>query len=269
MAQDNEKSKNSKDRSVAYPSITIGDAIDFTTKLREALGKGPYSRDEAAKALGHAKLSGPAARKVAALVHYGLLERTGNAYNQTKLAQDIIKPLSDDQKNQAMVTAVRSPRLFEKLLQKYAGQALPTMLQNVIIREGVSESAANEVVRLFTESIKFSGLLVNGVVVQLSPIGGEEDSNDTNPVTEAPSVNKVPAAIGAQKQSVPVPADHANNFVFEFAGGIKLVVPRNQHTSDAIADGELKTARQALTKFADEFMGETSADSKQSEDDQA
>lgn len=58
------------------------------------------------------------------------------------------------------------------------------------------------------------------------------------------------------------------NFVFDFRGGIKLIVPRNQKTSDAIADGELKTARQALTKFADEFMGDVADDSKQSGADQ-
>ena len=43
---------------------------------------------------------------------------------------------------------------------------------------------------------------------------------------------------------------------FDFNGGIKLIVPRNQRTSDAIADGELKAVRQALTKFANEFMNE-------------
>lgn len=46
------------------------------------------------------------------------------------------------------------------------------------------------------------------------------------------------------------------NFVFDFVGGVKLVIPRNQKTSDAIADGELKNVRQALTQFANNFMAE-------------
>lgn len=250
MSKENETTKSLKERSVAYPSVTLGDAIDFTTKLREALGKGPYSRNEAAKALGHAKLSGPAARKVAALVHYGLLVRSGNAYNQTQLAQDIIMPLSDEQKNEAVVKAVRSPRLFEKLIQKYGGQALPTMLQNVLVREGVSESAANEVVRIFTESIKHAGLLVNGVVSTV-PVFSEEVSEEEE--TSAP----MPVSSGINPQRVATPRPFvANNdeFVFDFKGGIKLIIPKNTSTSEAIADGELKSARVALSEFATKYM---------------
>lgn len=262
MAQEQEKTKNSKERSVAYPSITLGDAVEYTLKLREALGKGPYSRDEAARALGHAKLSGPAARKVAALVHYALLERTGNTYNQTQLVQDILKPLSDEQKNQAIVKAARSPRLFEKLLQKYSGQALPTMLQNVLIREGVSESAADEVVKLFTESIKFAGLLINGIVVQM-PAGDEEIVAGANPDSTPVAPSKVPEIKPGQRNNAIVSS--SDDFVFDFNGGIKLIVPKNTKTSEAIADGELKPVRQALTKFANDFMVESPAGKEEPE----
>lgn len=57
------------------------------------------------------------------------------------------------------------------------------------------------------------------------------------------------------------------NFVFDFKGGIKLVIPRNQSTSDAIADGELKTARQALTAFADSFVKEDVTPTPVAQDD--
>ena len=54
------------------------------------------------------------------------------------------------------------------------------------------------------------------------------------------------------------------NFVFDFQGGIKLIIPRNPKTSDAIADGELKTARQALAKFAEEFVHDQEKTDEQS-----
>lgn len=257
MTTEIEKNKSSKERSVAYPSVTLGDAVDFTSKLREALGKGPYSRDEAARALGHVKLSGPAARKVAALVHYGLLVRSGNAYNQTQLAQDILKPLSDEQKTEAVIKAVRSPRLFEKLIQKYSGQALPTMLHHVLIREGISESAANEVSRLFTESIKFAGLLINGVVSNV-PVSNEEDPSlqEGDPVqTQREHITSHTSQFNNIQKSTQTQTN-VDVFIFEFAGGIKLIVPKSQKSSEGIADGGLKDARKALTDFASTYVVE-------------
>lgn len=45
-------------------------------------------------------------------------------------------------------------------------------------------------------------------------------------------------------------------FIFEFAGGIKLVIPRNEKTSEAIIDGELKETRKTLLDFAEKFVVE-------------
>src|SRR3989338_11202328 len=129
MSDEKEKTKQTKDRSVAYPGVPLSEAIGFTSKLRDSLGRGPYSREEAAKALGHSQLTGPAARKVAALVHYGLLERSGNTYSQSQLAQDILKPLSDEQKETSIRRAAVAPRLFQKLCQRFDGQALRSVVQ--------------------------------------------------------------------------------------------------------------------------------------------
>lgn len=255
MSEENkqQKEKVTKDRSVAYPSITLPDAIELASKLRDGLGKGPYSREEAARAMGHPKLSGPAARKVAALVHYSLLERTGNAYYQTHVAQDILKPLSDDQKTAAIIKAVRSPRLFEKLLQTYSGQALPTMLHNVLIRERVSESASDDVVRIFTESIKFAGIYTNGVVATLPPIETEDQGARPSEVVPVPT-NIHPSVTTSSHPTSNTPLNATDYHVFEFTGGIKLMIPKTEATSEAIVDGELKEAKTALTDFAGKFL---------------
>ena len=59
-----------------------------------------------------------------------------------------------------------------------------------------------------------------------------------------------------------VDSDTSKNFIFPFAGGIKLIIPTTPITSDAIADGELKSVRQALSKFADTFMKESKDESE-------
>lgn len=237
-------------RSVAYPSIPLNEAIDSTKKLKDALGKGPYSREEAARALGHSQLTGPASRKIAALVQYGLLERNGNTYNQSDLSQDILQPLSGDSENVAIKNAAVRPKLFQKVYGRFGGQALPSMLQNILIRDGVNEKAAGDVVRIFTETMKFAGLLVNGVLTNQPLDGDGEGLHDEQIAPTALNTSQTPI----QKTIVSTPVEGANDFVFEFSGGIRLLIPRTTKTSEAIADGELKEVRNALAAFATKNM---------------
>ena len=46
-----------------------------------------------------------------------------------------------------------------------------------------------------------------------------------------------------EKEESGIQFDLTKNFVFDFKGGIKLIIPQNQKTSDAVADGELKIVR--------------------------
>lgn len=190
--------KKKKERSVAYPGVSLSQSIDFTKDIRSALGSGPYSREEAAKALGHESLTGPAARKVAALVHFGLLSRTGNTYSQSELASNIINFISEEEKERNIQQAALEPKLYKSLHEKFLNQSLPKMFPSILMREGVSESAAAEVARLFIDSMEFAGLLRNGVVVSgdsnnltqdnnippqsEQPYPGTETNNKSNPV---------------------------------------------------------------------------------------
>jgi len=254
MTDETNKIKQTRDRSVAYPGVALSDAIEFTERLRNSMGKGPYSRDQVAKALGHPKLSGPAARKVAALVHYGLLERTGNTYSQGQLAQEIYVPLSEEQKMEAIQRAALTPKLFSMLYTRYAGQALPSMLPNIIVRDGVSEGVADEVSKTFVETLTFANLLVNGVLKKSMSGPG----NESQPAKSFPSPY-------SPQDSARTTQTSEGDFVFEFSGGIRLFVPRTKITSEAIADGELKSARQALSTFASSFMPEESTDGNEVE----
>lgn len=241
--------KKSKERSVAYPGIALKEAIELAVTVFEKLGRGPYSRHEVAKALGHPNMTGPAARKVAALAHFGLLERVGSSYNQTELAQDILRPSSDDEKAAAVIRAARKPRLFDKLLQRYRGQALPTMLPNILRKDGIKgDAAAQHVARIFDETMRYASILVNGIIVDSSTAeSGVLDEDTNNGITRSfpPNSPRLPS-----KVSVP----GVDDFVFEFTGGIKLFIPRTKGTSEAIADGALKSIRESLSAFAGDFI---------------
>ncbi len=253
MSEEKEKIKQTKDRSVAYPVVSLNEAIDFGTKLRNSLGLGPYSRDEAARALGHSKLTGPAARKVAALVHYGLLERSGNTYIQSQLSQDIFKPTSNEHKTAVIRKAAIRPKLFQKICERFGGQALPSMLRSILTREGVSENVADEVAQIFTETMRFAELLVNGVLIKID-IESENDNNLGRIVLNNSALGSVEEG---QVSPGSKPIENNNDFIFfEFAGGTQLFIPRTKKTSEAIADGELKDTRKALSEFASKYIKE-------------
>lgn len=243
------KVKKSKDRSVAYPGINIEKAIELSAKLSSELGKGPYSRSDAAHGIGHLKLSGPAARKIAALVHYGLLERSGNTYAQSVLAQEIVSPVNEEEKLVAIGKAVRNPKLFSTLLQQFQGQALPTMLGNILIRKGISPSVSEEAANIFRESLKFSGLLHNGVVSfqedKISDQINEESDDD-----RALSKNILPP-LDAESPKNPA---GAKVHTFNFPGGIQLVIPSDPAVDEAILDGQLREIRSGLKKFSEDYF---------------
>lgn len=174
-------------RSAAYPACTLEAAIDGMTKLKDNLGKGPYSRDEAAKALGYSGVTGASAGKIAACVHYGLLVRTGNSYDLSDLANRILHSTSDAERGEAIVEAFQTPTLYNKLLQAYAGQALPTMLPSILIRNyGIVDRAAENVAKTFRETAEFAGFLHNGVLERPWP-EKYSGSDDQEPSTTGPS----------------------------------------------------------------------------------
>ncbi len=251
--------KQTKERSTAYPGFSLKVAIELTAKLRDSLGKGPYSREEAAKAWNHNKLSGTAARKVAALVHYALLARKGNVYYQTQLAQDILMPLSDDQKGVALKIAALSPRLYEKLYERFGGQAVPSLLQNTLVREGINESVAKDVAETFIETMTYANILVNGVLLKADV---DESTTPDQQISEPQNNAPAPFRNTPSHTNMNIPG-HS----FDFPGGIKLIIPQTKGFSDAIMDGELKDARMKLTEFAKKYSEDANTVSTDEEEE--
>jgi hypothetical protein len=226
-----EKAKKTRERSTPYPGVPLEKAIAMVAEIKVALGKGPYSRTAAAQALGHSTLTGPAARKVAALVHYGLLDRSGgDAYVLGKTVNDILHPISEDQRRGAIALAAVQPKLFSKLIQQYSGQGLPRMLSSILIRDGVSSGAAEEVATIFSETLSYAGLLKNGVISGGVPIVATTE--DTGP-----SEQVVALAVSPAEQSTPV---HAGYMFSDSGDGwsltIKAAKPLNSNIRKALID---------------------------------
>lgn len=158
--------KKHHERSSPYPSSNLETALENIVTLKEKLGKGPYSRDEAAKALGYKGVNGISAGKIAACGYFGLLTRSGSSYSLSELADQIINYTSEAERQVAIVTACKTPALYNKLLQSYNEQALPQMLANILSRNyGIADKASDLAARTFRESVEFAGLMKNGIIL--------------------------------------------------------------------------------------------------------
>lgn len=179
MGLNGTKTARNIERSAAYPAIDLKVALEEVARLSSSLGNGPYSREAASVALGHKGLSGTSSRKIAALVHFGLLERVGNTYKLSDLARRIIFYHSEEDKLNAMIEAVCKPKLYSALIDKFGGTSIPTLLNNILITQfDINKNVAEEVAKDFKESLEFTGLIRNGVVIHEGYI--EADENKTS-----------------------------------------------------------------------------------------
>lgn len=197
-----DEQKKKRERSVAYPSFSLNEAIEYSDQLRKALGKGPYSRDEAAIALGYKGVSGISATKISTMVHFGLLNRNGNTYSQSELAERINHPLSDEDRNNAVNEAIQIPKLYKDLLAQFSGQALPTQLGNILIRKGISAKISDSVAENFRNSLEFSGSLKNGVVLAVPDFFTQKTGVQGNDKDEVLSFSSTPANANANVKQV-------------------------------------------------------------------
>lgn len=185
-----------KERSSAYPALPLDEAIKSLSELSRNLGSGPYSREVAAQAMGYKGVSGASARKIAALVHFGLLEKGGSTYKQSVLGKRILFPQSELEKEEAQREAFRQPKLYLKLIERYGEKSLPQMLQNILIQEfAITPPAAREAARVFRSSAEAVGMLKNGVlasVSQQSPVPRPEEEKIITDVTASEKVASFP-----------------------------------------------------------------------------
>lgn len=180
------ESKAKRERSTAYPAISLKEAVDLSGKLINAYSKSPFSRELAVQAIGYNSVTGTSAPKVAALVHYGLLERSGSAYKNSDLASRITDFVSEEDKKEALIKALVNPKLFASLINEYSGKAIPGLLKNILVSQyKIGRKVAEDVANTFKESSEFAGVYVNGVITEISI--DSSDSKDEVKINESKS----------------------------------------------------------------------------------
>lgn len=252
--------KKPKNRSTAYPGVTLEEAIEAAKTLRNNLGAGPYSRESAAVALGYGGINGASGTKIAACAHFGLLVRESNVYRQSELADQILVATSDDERQAGIRVAFTKPALYKKLAEEYNDKALPKMLDNILVRQhGITEKAAKEAASLFIKSADYAGVLINGVVKlsqadSLSPQTPDAPATDTaagnmqgQPASQAQATRAMqgglPVVIPGTEVTIIFPVEYAFALgTGAFTDGIKLLADNIKAVQAASANEQPATS---------------------------
>lgn len=154
-----------RERSTAYPVLDLATAYRILRQDLAGLGTAELDRDQMAKKLGYQTAwGGLAARKIGALVHYGLLNRRANRYGLSPLGLRLQNlDLGDPEFFSAICSALEHPTLFKALLDRYRDFGkLPTNLAQELATFGITERASADVAELFRNSALFAGVLDTG-----------------------------------------------------------------------------------------------------------
>jgi hypothetical protein len=162
-------------RSRAYPVLSLEQARRLMQEILAGLGEGAFSREVLGEALGYSNAhGGPGARKIAALVQYGLLRRKAGLYSPTVLARRVVSASPEA----TLPRALRQPQLFAALLDRYTPQGrVPSQLDGVLWRDyGITRKASRGAAETFCQSARFAGVMDRDGV--LLPAASEIEAGD-------------------------------------------------------------------------------------------
>jgi hypothetical protein len=190
-----------KERSRAYPVMPLAEALSRIGSINDNLGiNGHYNRETIATGMGYNGLNGASARAVAALTHYGFLDREKDQYSLSALAKKYLMPLEDDDRTNAIHAAALSPQLFIEIYRAFKGQVIPKQFVNRLIQEfGIQQKAAPDVERIFRETMVTAGILKSNNVLraeagasEVLPKSQEDSSIGDDPEDASTSPKKQP-----------------------------------------------------------------------------
>lgn len=162
MAQNTSQSTKiiSSVKSSRYPSIELDYAIKVVSEARK-FGKEITESHIAGSGKGSVK-SGAFRRKKASLGYYGLIAGREGRLQITELAEKVVNPIDEEEKERSIKEAFLSPELFKKLydsIEKNVSIKVD-MLGNLLIRQyGIQPAARNEFLSTFINSGIYAGLI--------------------------------------------------------------------------------------------------------------
>jgi len=150
-------------RGISYPAISLSEAVTRAQEFWDHERKNAAPLDAAAAHWGYSPSSSGVRTLAAALLSYGLMVDRGSGPNRqiqlSERALDII--LETPERTQALIDAVKSPKIYTELLTEWSPKDLPsdqTIRAHLLRHKNFNPKAVDGFIKDFRASISFSGL---------------------------------------------------------------------------------------------------------------
>jgi len=158
-----------------YPYYGLAKVTEIAKAVQKAMrvGGDDASTDDIQRELGiTAKTDRVWAYGIPAAILFGLIKRKGRGDDAriglTSLGSRIALPGAADEERATKAAAFKTPDLYSKLLEHFAGQTVPTkeVLRNILIRDfKIVESMATYAAEAFLDSLKTAELITSAGTV--------------------------------------------------------------------------------------------------------
>lgn len=148
-----------KNRSPRFPFIPLEEAVEILRKL-EAFHIAPdkrLRRPDMLKALDYASFHGAAAKTVAALRAYDLLEREDDGAAISELGHSILSAKSPEKKREFLQRAALSPLTF-RMIWRRARHCTDDELKALLLERDFTESGAERASSIYRENDQYAAL---------------------------------------------------------------------------------------------------------------
>lgn len=194
--------KTKKDSTNELPMYDIQEAITLVTKIREK-GLETHALPDVAKECGYANpTSTPFYRRLVAARLFKFLNSP--KAELTKIAQDYLKPDTDDGKQVALTQAIMGIKVYADIVNQHIGRRLNTeLIANKLEKDttlSITTACAKVCANVFASSLKFAGFIAaDGTVVV--PSSGTTTAPDSQPQVDQPDKAKTNGTNGNELQA--------------------------------------------------------------------
>ncbi len=243
--ESNEKTndKRHKMRSRLYPRYDLEEAVNFINIINKLGGRNVAISAVAAES-GSAVNSSAFLGRLSSSKQFGLIVTENGKISLSKLGNEIIFPREEKNKLVLLRTAFNNPPFYKELINDFLGKSLPepsTFGNRLIHDYKIEVKAKDKAATNFIRSAEYVGAIKNGILIMNE--GGVSD------IANSSKQNMKDQGNNAQPYE-----STGGNFVFNFVGGISLVIPRTMETKEAVMDGELKEINKGLNEFAEKYL---------------
>ncbi|SBP88008.1 hypothetical protein [Thiomonas delicata] len=163
-SKDDVASKIARDRSPSFPFISLKAAVDRLVALEGKFGRHPAPAEKVGLAWSMKEKSSQAFQTLAALKAYGLVEYQGSNKDRQAMLTDDARTYLRAQQQEIKAGVLKSCALRPKALATYwkqwgADRPIDEVcLDQLVIKDGFTQSAAATFLRVYDDTIDFAGL---------------------------------------------------------------------------------------------------------------